>query len=48
MIEMDVEVTGTEGAERTTGSSGHSTRPWGSTKGRVLVNQVYYTFIQTY
>jgi hypothetical protein len=45
MIEMDVEVTGPEGAERATGSSGHSIRPWGSTKDRVLVNQVRYTFI---
>jgi hypothetical protein len=45
MIEMDVEVTEPEGAERATRSSGHSTRPWGSTKGRVLVNQVLHPFI---
>jgi len=45
MIEMDVEVTGPEGADRATVSSGHSTRPWGSTKDRVLVNQVHNTFI---
>lgn len=42
---MDVEVTGLEGAERATGSSGYSIRPSASTKGRVLVNQVLYTFI---
>jgi hypothetical protein len=45
MIKMDVEVTGPEHAERATGSSGHSTRPWGYTKGRVLVNQILCTFI---
>jgi hypothetical protein len=41
MIEMDVEVTGPESAERTTGFTGHITRPCVSMKGRVLTK--YFT-----